>query len=72
MDTVTLTLDMPDQPEPSPVPHGTHWGCAVDSQGYHRVVALRNYALAPEMLPEKFKTPREAIDAAERMEHGIH
>jgi hypothetical protein len=63
-----LYLDVPDFEEPTSIPYGCHYGVAVDERGFHRVVALRDYARAPEMLPEKYRTPREAIRRSEEME----
>ena len=55
-----------------PVPHGTHTGCCVDPDGFHRATVLRDHATAPEIVGPKFKTPREAIDYSDELEkHGI-
>ena len=64
-------LALAEPEEPTPVPHGTHYGCGVDDQGFHRATALRDHARAPEFVGPKFKTPREAIVYSDELEnHG--
>ena len=60
-----LTLAEPE--EPTPIPHGTHYGCGWDGTA-HRATALRDYARAPEFVGPKFKTPREAIAYSDALE----
>jgi hypothetical protein len=59
-----------ESPLPSLWRPTVHYGCKVDEKGFHRVVRLRDYGRAPEIVGPPYRTPREAIRAAERMEEG--
>ena len=63
-----FTVSDAERAAPLPVRSARHFGCAVDAQGKHRVVALRDYARNPEIVGPAYDKPRDAIRAAERME----
>ena len=66
-----FTVSDAERAAPLPVRSARHFGCAVDAQGKHRVVELRDGARNPVIVGPAYDKPRDAIRAAERMERDV-
>ena len=59
-----FTVSDAERAAPLPVRSARHFGCAVDAQGKHRVVELRDGARNPVIVGPAYDKPRDAIRAA--------